>query len=613
MTSSSEEKAGEPPVGGQVVSLGEVPGDQGPVTAQGGYTAIIFVHGIGSQRRYEETSRLIDSLDQYQFNENAAGRPKGLLSAIEVRVEPLRFSSRGEHVGYIRTIFSRPPDKPDAPRSAVRFYENYWAPIMAEAKSPWDVLRWLFRQPFRPRQTAFSPWRERQRLRRASLVSIFEAGRVLPEGVEQRDCGQLLRLYNNFEGLQARRDYPLGKFSDFLRFIEKEDQNSKERLKRHLILARFWRRKYLLEEAQNFLVVITIALALVLFGVGAIAGSFEMMQALHSAFAAPLQYYELTFEVTWQSAAMLALSLAGLLGLGKALTDYLGDVEAWATYEETDVKNVARRKILDQSVELFTHVLSDDACDRVVIISHSLGTSIAQDTLLALTQRNLAEDSKDPMRARVRLDKIDQFVTMGSPIDKLEYFFESYTSQSHRYKRVVEALRGDIEAAPFSDGNIPRVHWINFWDAGDPISGPLQTPAGSTMYRQRVDNVEVASFDFPDPGASHAGYFTNKFVIEKLFEIIYRQSYSFWPEKRGQAGKPDEFKRLAPGPDAGLANRRFWFALAIATPWLVLFGVLALLFGFSAAWYFFTGAVLTTLITVSGYLASKRAGPRTPI
>jgi hypothetical protein len=141
--------------------------------------------------------------------------------------------------------------------------------------------------------------------------------------------------------------------------------------------------------------------------------------------------------------------------LGKFLTDYMGDVEAWATYEETDEKNERRQKVLERGVQTFAHVLGDPRCNRVAVVAHSLGTSIAHDTLLTLARQNRAINPQDPIAGPVPLHKVEHFITMGSPIDKIEYFFESYRSGSHRYKRVVEELRGDIGNVPFCRNRKP--------------------------------------------------------------------------------------------------------------------------------------------------------------
>src|SRR6266850_3048988 len=154
------------------------------------YTSVVYFHGMGSQRRYEETSRLVDRLDQYLAGQYRRGKSLGYLRHITARVEPLRPDQASKDiVGYIRTNLS---GDPEAEKGVVRFYEAYWAPVMADSKSPWGVLKWLLRQPLRPWQTRRAPWRERQRLRRASLVALFESDRARSPEMDERTYTRLL-------------------------------------------------------------------------------------------------------------------------------------------------------------------------------------------------------------------------------------------------------------------------------------------------------------------------------------------------------------------------------------------------------------------------------------
>src|SRR5262249_59742513 len=119
------------------------------------------------------------------------------------------------------------------------------------------------------------------------------------------------------------------------------------------------------------------------------------------------------------------------------------------------------------------------------------------------------------------LEKIVVFVTMGSPVDKIHYFFESYRSAYHRYIRVIEGIRGDITEIPFAKNRKPHIHWINFWDRADLVSGSLETPARPPLANLRGDNVQVSSFPFPYPGARHSGSFQHRPVIPHLYAIIF--------------------------------------------------------------------------------------------
>lgn len=581
----------------KAVKAAGVPAEQPKDEATAPYTAVVYFHGMGSQRRYEETSNLVDQIDLHLNNRHRRGESLGLLRSIKARVEPLHEKlGQSGTIGYIRAklIGDRQEDA-----QSIRFYEVYWAPIMAEQKSPWGVLRWIFTQPWRPWKTLRSPWRERQRLRRAVLVALFESERAtaVPERLE--DYRELLLAYDDFEKLEQQRRFPEGNFDQFIAFVGEREPADPDTAIRRQALARRWQSAYQADELRNAALLATMALALVLLAGGVLIGILLTLQVLLGSgpLAGLLQGWGLPFAADWKTATGIAVALASLLGISRFLTNYMGDVEAWATYEETDAKHMARNKVLDRSLDILTHVLSDDACKRVTVIAHSLGTSVAHDALLALSRRNRAYNPADPMSGQVGLAKLEHLVTMGSPIDKIEYFFESYVSNSHRYKRVVEDLRGDIGSAPFSNNHKPHIHWINFWDEGDPISGPLHSPAGSRDFIQRVDNVHIASYRFPAPSASHSGYFGHATVIDCLAQVIGHRASSFRTLPQPEAGQGYDYESvyLGPGEPPGGRMRLIWMALAI--PWLAAIGIAGWAFG-APHLAFAGGALAATLLAL---------------
>lgn len=592
------------------------------------YSSVIYIHGIGSQRRYEESSWLIDKIDKYLVQQYRRGNAIGMLMDVKVHVEPFRGKpDSDEIIAFINTCFSSKAEEEedgdgDTKKdkrlvSDVRFYEVYWAPVLSEAKSALGVGMWVFGQAFRPWTTLRSCWRERQRLRRASLVSLFQRGKTRPPGAEQNDYIKLIEAYHDFERLSAHRKYPKGTFENFLSFISDTCKGKTNKSARLQNLARIWHRAYWAEEVLRAFTLMTIVLTLTLLAGVVLASVLGALQSLlgWAPLSTAVKSMDLPFRADLKTAAAIAGSLASLLGLSKFLTDYLGDVEVWSTYEETDAKHVARDKVLDQTIATFSHVLSDPKCERVTIVAHSLGTSIAHDALLALARRNRARQAADPIAGPVPLAKIEHFVTMGSPIDKIEYFFESYSSASHRYKRVIEALRGDLGAPPFSRNRKPHVHWINFWDLGDPISGALDSPASGRDFCQHVDNVHVASFGFPRPGASHAGYFDNETVISKLFQVIYQRGWSFRTLKPAGPEKPPDYDSVYQGPGEAVGDWRLAYLLTgAAIPWLTLLGLIAWVARQPvlplAAW---GAAIVAALVLLIGFLVSCVQGHRKPL
>ena len=112
----------------------ERPADEAGAATRASYSSVVYFHGMGSQRRYEETSRLVDCLDKYLVRQHRGGNSLGMLRNIRVRVEPLRGDPQPKGIiGYIRTIFSGGPKAEAEPPRSVRFYEVYWAPVMADS------------------------------------------------------------------------------------------------------------------------------------------------------------------------------------------------------------------------------------------------------------------------------------------------------------------------------------------------------------------------------------------------------------------------------------------------------------------------------------------------
>jgi hypothetical protein len=442
------------------------------VTEKKGYTALIHFHGIGSQRRHEEVCTLVDSIDKYVHSNFLLDESFGRIVDIRPRIEPSRTTS-GEHEFHIltklierdRALDADIDESDDAIAERLernveeaRYYEVYWAPIMAGEKSVWRIVKWLFARVLRPWEIKRTPWRERQRLRRATLARMFEEPHKLPAETQRDDYRKMVQFYDEFESLEAQRRYTEGSIEEFCRFLGDKLKDRPDTKRRFLALATAWFDADRRKENANLMILITAALALLLAALGVvylIAITLGIMIETRTGIVW-IDNILATQKSDWKSAIAVAVSTASMLGVGKLISDYLGDIEAWATFDETNELHDKRLKILSRAIEVVGHVLTDKNCGRAVITSHSLGTTIAHDSVLAIWLRNRATNPSNPIKGPVPLDKIEHFITFGSPIDKIEYFFESYRSNSHRYKRVMEALRGDLDQPPFSKNRAPH-------------------------------------------------------------------------------------------------------------------------------------------------------------
>lgn len=599
------------------------------------YVAVVYFHGMGSQRRLEETSRLVEALDTVSNDGRRA------LFDITCHVEPSSVVP-GEIIQYIRTLhpgrrrnIANSAVAPRTPR-LVRFYEGYWAPITAQEIGPKTVLLWLIKQAKRPYMMLFGTgsnylkslqpdaqkkpldapeprptgwlswihtllptwdWRGHARLRRAALrelaarhhaLDLRSASKPNPQSphasqptpqnkavrIKPDEMRILLRVYQRFEGPEARRKYPTGSFAEFQDFLKAELKRlhiKDPTLTRLPLIADAWARYILFAELQNAAVLTSIVLAIGL----AVFGSLQLASIFLG--IAPVKGL---LGGDW-NAATFATVAATLIGFAPFLSKYLGDVVFWSTYEETNVRFKQRKEILCHGVNVLKHVLTDEKCVRVVVIAHSLGTAVAHDVLLELGKENWARDHIDDRFESCDVDlinteeinKIEHFVTAGSPIDKIHYFFESDPGRSHRYTRVAETVRGDMGRKPFgNNNNTPYLHWINFWDKADIISGSLESPPNATDIEVCVDNVEVSNGTW-NPGAAHTSYFMNRVVLQHLLGIIYENKYSYWaigyPEREKLCGRPN-YLALNIGPGDGGSIVR-WVQMAVLTgPWIIL-------------------------------------------
>jgi hypothetical protein len=534
------------------------------------HVSVVYFHGIGSQRRYEEVARLTDCIDLYLNRTSGPGTPNSCrLASVKPTFEP-KHDAPDETVTYLSSELLPLPKGP--PLIEVRYYECYWAPVMADVGSATGVLKWVWRQSWRPLTGRKAQWRELHRLRRAALSALYEDRASGPGGEDRGRYDAMMRLFDDFDGHDGKRDFPRGQFDDFLRYIDRRtDDNDEAAALRKL--ARDWHDRFWTDEQRNAKLIVTLLLTLALTFIALVFVAYRIVTNLPAILSfigtsetlVGLVADNLPTTLGAVAAVVFSLIVGGRIGY--YLSHYLGDVEAWATFAETSVKYDKRAKVIEQGSALMRHVIQNEDCERVVVIGHSLGTSIAHDVLLALRRVNLAAGGSDKMSEPLQLKKIRHFITLGSPVDKINYFFESYRTASHRYARVVETLRGDIGTEPFADNRRPHIHWVNYWDEADPISGALQSPVARRSLRYRVDNVHVPGLRFPSPGAAHLAYFQSRRVIGDIFDIVYRNRHTYDGLLPAAEKTPVDYDvvRLGPGEPTGLY--RFQSFAAAVVPW----------------------------------------------
>lgn len=570
-------------------------------TSARGHTTVVYFHGMGQQRRLEETSRLIERLDQFIFLRHEAGDerfPSLHLRDVVPRSEQDRVDPKAGLFTYVNARYGDP--RAEEPPAEVRFYEAYWAPKTVEGTSTRRVLAWVGRQVTRPLRMLATRWRALERLRRADLVRYYR--QKYPRGGDRETRGTLSRLiqhFHDFFRMDARRDFPKGSFSEFIDFVRREEGGSKQADEMESF-ARGWRRSHRQRELISLGLILTLGVGVAAFLILLGILVYEALSWIQPWLPRGIELPD-KLTPSWSNVPGIVATLLGALGVQRFLKTYLGDVQQFAAYEEVDVFHQRRRSILDQACRVMRHALADPACERVVVVAHSLGCAVALDTLLDLRRLNEADPkfAGDSMQGVVALEKIRHFITLASPIDKISYFFSVRQSKFHRYERIVDELRGDLGRPPFSkSGRQPHIHWINFWDLGDVISGPVESITPSLVRKQEVDNVRLAMFRMPDPGASHSSYFEDSRVLGGIFEAVLQNRHAF--AVRGRGVEPDWW-----GPGGGDRFQNLGLALLLLLPWMAMGTVLEILEILPTGSWFSWLTLANFLLVVAGVVRHK--------
>lgn len=223
--------------------------------------------------------------------------------------------------------------------------------------------------------------------------------------------------------------------------------------------------------------------------------------------------------------------------LEKALTGYLGDVQLVTEFREI------RDLILSRFEEAMEALCSDGSCPEIYIIAHSEGTVISFLGLLRALQRSAAAQKKE----NIWIDRVRGFVTLGSPIDK--------------HLALWPELWGDFDfrSKPCST---PRIHWVNYYDFGDPVGFKLDTA------RTWLQDVGCRCFVSSDvgfsrswlPGKAHVDYWTDRELFRHIIDNVVAASLPKDEEK----GKPL----------ARLKSKPFAVVSSFAVPYLSVFAML---------------------------------------
>lgn len=556
------------------------PGKTGRVAP---HTSIIYFHGMGTPKRYEELSRVLDTLDRYAEAQN--DQKTGMLRGQTVGFEKCRVGG-DDPIAFLQFTRFLPKQAGNRHFGAGRFrlYESFWSPAAAGGVWWGAVLVWVLQRISNPITVLCRPWRAHQRLKTTFLNRMFFDRDKVPVLHFQR----LAAAYHAFEGMGARRRHPRGTFAQFRQSISAEYASKPEERDEILTLAFRWRKS--LRRSQYEVLVVAAGVASIAVGVITMAVFLLAYWSQMLGFAPPLIAHLVGgggAVAPWFATMWTLMLCAFGIGVGRFLNLFLSDVVFWTTTLEKDVRYRRRKEILSAAESTLRHVLSDPECERVVILAHSLGTAIAYETLLSLGRKLATERrSGEPAdgNSLEGLSKISHYISLGSPIDRISYFFQLTFSRFHRFNRVADTLLGRTSDLPFKQDRQSRIQWINVRDPADPVASRLFSPRGAVPNRDEIQEVEVSSSHFPEPAGAHTGYFNSTLAAKVLFDacVLGRNSLQL------QQVRPEWSKRSAR-------------ALRMIASWLLPVFTTALGLGAAAYW---TANRTLLLVALTAGLAS---------
>ncbi len=202
----------------------------------------------------------------------------------------------------------------------------------------------------------------------------------------------------------------------------------------------------------------------------------------------------------WHGIAFLVLIFVSF-SLGRALlidfmVGFFGDVQIYTTRDENDSKFFELRDgILRVTVDAIVKAISPEAnggreYDRVIVLTHSLGATIAMDALIRVYQL-----SAQGAITQEQFLKIRAFITAGSSLEKTRYFFDS---SGNSPSLSFEQWRNDAYGALFSadpavlakppgDG----IFWINYWYFQDPICNEIRSYRSYLKPGESIENART--------------------------------------------------------------------------------------------------------------------------
>lgn len=206
----------------------------------------------------------------------------------------------------------------------------------------------------------------------------------------------------------------------------------------------------------------------------------------------------------WRGIVFLVLIFVAF-SLGRALlidfmVGFFGDVQIYTTRDENDAKFYDLRDgILRETTDAIIKAISPEVnggreYDRVVVLAHSLGATIAMDALIRTYQ--LTEQGAITQEQFL---KIRAFITAGSSLEKTRYFFDSSgnspTLSFEQWRNDAYGALFTCDPAVLSKPPGRGIFWANYWYFQDPICNEIRSYRSHLSPGASIDHARTLRAD----------------------------------------------------------------------------------------------------------------------
>lgn len=191
---------------------------------------------------------------------------------------------------------------------------------------------------------------------------------------------------------------------------------------------------------------------------------------------------------------------AGRAFLVSFIIEFFGDVQIYTTRDENESRFFGLRdEIMDTAVTAIIRAVSPRLnggreYDRVIVLAHSLGATIATDAITRL--RQAAEQGS---LTKEEFGRIRAFVMLGSSLEKTRYFFdvagETPTLSLHEWRAgAYEKIFDDNPALMCGSAN-DKIFWANYWYFQDPICNEVASYADYCRNERGSRSIDILKGD----------------------------------------------------------------------------------------------------------------------